>query len=101
MSKKGLVCTLHPKLNAIYSILKKNFHLISNDPRLSKKFLSNPVAYRKNKTLSGYLLKSDIAYQQFYSHISLSERTYLSSTMFKAQDLVYWSNRRTSLRDLF
>ena len=31
-----LVSTWHPKLSAIPSILKNNFHLISSDPKLSK-----------------------------------------------------------------
>ena len=33
-----LVSTWHPKLSAIPSILKNNFHLISSDPKLSKIF---------------------------------------------------------------
>ena len=35
-SQTILVSTRHPKLSAIPSILKTNFHLISSDPRLSK-----------------------------------------------------------------
>ena len=48
-----LVSTWHPKLSAIPSILKHNFHLISSDPKLSKIFKQKPsVTYRKNKSLS-------------------------------------------------
>ena len=47
-----LVSTWHPKLSAIPSILKNNFHLISSDPKLSKFFKQKPtVTYRKNKSL--------------------------------------------------
>ena len=49
---------------AIPSILKNNFHLISTEPKLSKIFKQKPtVSYRKNKSLSDYLLKNDIANQ--------------------------------------
>ena len=64
--KTILVSTWNPILSAaIPSILKSNFHLISNDPKLSKMFKKKPtVTYRKNKSLSDYLLKKDIAFQQ-------------------------------------
>ena len=51
--------TWHPRLSAIPFILKHNFHLISTDPKMSKMFQQKPTAiYRKNKSLSDYLLKS-------------------------------------------
>ena len=57
-----LVSTCHPKLSAIPSIFKKNFQLISTDPKLSKIFKQKlTVTYRKNNSLSDYLLKNDIA----------------------------------------
>ena len=66
-----LVCTWHPKLSAISSIFKNNFHLISTDPKLSKIFKQKPtVTYRKNKSLSDYLLKNDIANQQNRSNVA-------------------------------
>ena len=50
-----LISTRDPKLNAIQSILKNKFHLISNDPKLSKIFKQKPTdTYRKNKSLSDY-----------------------------------------------
>ena len=59
-----LVSTWHPKLSAIPSILKNNFHLISSDPKLSKTFKQKPtVTYRENKSLSVHLLKNDIGNQ--------------------------------------
>ena len=67
-----LVSTWHPKLSAIPSILKNNFHLISANRRLSKIFKQkNNATYQKNKSLSGYLLKNDIANQQLHSHVAL------------------------------
>ena len=43
-----LVSTWHPKLSAIPSILKNNFHLVSSNPKLSKIFKEKPtVTYRK------------------------------------------------------
>ena len=66
-----LVSTWHPKLSAIPSIFKNNFHLISNDPKLSKIFKQKPtVTYRKNKCLSDHLLKHDIANQQLHSNVA-------------------------------
>ena len=38
-----LISTWHPKLNAIPSILKNNFNLISNDPKLPKIFKQAPT----------------------------------------------------------
>ena len=66
-----LVSTWHPKLSAIPSILNNNFHLISTDPKLSKIFKQKPtVTYQKNKSLSNYLLKNDIANQQLHSNVA-------------------------------
>ena len=45
-----LASTWHPKLSAIPSILKNNFHLISSYPKLSKIFKQKPtVTYRKKQ----------------------------------------------------
>ena len=67
-----LVSTWHPKLSAIPSILKNNFHLISRDPKLSKIFKQKPtVTYRKNTSLSDHLLQNDIANQQLHSNVAL------------------------------
>ena len=50
--KTILVSTWHPKLSAIPSNLKHNFHLISSNPKLSNMFKQKPtVTYRKNKSL--------------------------------------------------
>ena len=66
-----LVSTWHPKVSAIPSVLKNNFHLISRDPKLSKNFKQKPtVTYRKNKSLSDHLLKKDIANQQLHSNVT-------------------------------
>ena len=60
--KTILVSTWHPKLSAIPSNLKHNFHLISSNIKLSKIFKQKPtVTYPKNKSLSDHLLKNDIA----------------------------------------
>ena len=66
-----LVSAWHPKLSAIPSILKNNFHLISSDPKLSKIFKQKPtVTYGKDKSLSDHLLKNDIANQQLHSNVT-------------------------------
>ena len=66
-----LVSTWHPKLSAIPSILKNNFHLISSDPKLSKIFKQKPtVTYGKNKSLSDHLLENDNANQQLHSNVA-------------------------------
>ena len=79
-----LVRTWHPKLSAITSILKNNFHLISSDPKLPKVFKQKPtVTYRKNKSLSDHLLKNDIANQQLHSNVAPCGKYKLCSQMHK------------------
>ena len=52
--------------------MKSHFHLISNDPKLSKIFEQLPiVTYPKNKLVSDYLLKNGIANQQLHSNVAL------------------------------
>ena len=66
-SQTILVSTWDPKLSATPSTLKNNFHLISSDPKLSKIFKQKPtVTHRRNKSLSGHLLRNDIANQQLH-----------------------------------
>ena len=64
--------TLHPKLNNMPSFLKNNFHLISNDPKLSKiSKQRSTVFYRKSKSLSDCLMKkNNFANQQLHCHVS-------------------------------
>ena len=65
-----LVSTWHPKLSAIPSIVKNNFHLIANDSKL-KNFQTNLLSpTEKNKSLSDHLL-NDIANQQRHSKVAL------------------------------
>ena len=55
------VSTWHPLLKFLPSILKKNFHLIENDPTLSQIFSTKPtVAFRKMKTIRNHVVKNDI-----------------------------------------
>ena len=55
------VCTWHPKLKKLPFILRKNFNIISNDPKLSQIFKETPtVAFRKNRNLKSILSKNDI-----------------------------------------
>ena len=66
-----LVIAWHPKLSAISSILKNNFHLIFSDPKLSKIFKQKPtVTYRKKKSPSDHLSNNDIANQQLHSNVA-------------------------------
>ena len=55
------VTTYHPKLNRLSSLLKKHFHFISNDEKLSNIFNNAPiVAFRKMRSVSNYVIRSDI-----------------------------------------
>ena len=109
-----LVGTWLPKFNAIPSFLKNNF---LKNPKLSKIFKQNrTVTYRKNKSLSDYLLKNGIANQQLHSNVTpygkckyskthhdklkitkkskryckkQGKKNYLSSTIFQTESLVY------------
>ena len=61
-----LVSTWHPKLSAVPSILKNNFHLISSDLKLSNIFKHKPtITYRKIKSFSDHLLKRDFTNGDF------------------------------------
>ena len=63
--------TWHPRLALSHLFWKNNFHLISDSPKLSKIFKVKPtVTYRKNKSLSDYLLKNDIANQRLHSSVA-------------------------------
>ena len=56
-----MVCTWHPKLKRLPSILHNNYDIIKNDVHLSRTFSVRPsVAYRRKKNLSNYLFKNDI-----------------------------------------
>ena len=66
--QKILISTWHLKFNPIPSVLKNNFNLISNDPKLTLTYQKKKK--RKKKLLSDNLLKNDIANQQLH-YISL------------------------------
>ena len=58
-------CTWHPKFSELPSILKKNYHIIENDIKLSKIFQSKPtVAFRRKKSLANFLTKTDIKHDK-------------------------------------
>lgn len=45
-----VISSWHPKLNTLLSILKNNFHLISNNSKISNIFKQKRIViYRKNK----------------------------------------------------
>ena len=55
------VCTWHPKLSKLPSILKNNYHILANDVKLCKIFQTTPtVAFRRKKTIGNFLVKTDI-----------------------------------------
>ena len=55
------VCTWHPKLKQLPSILHQNHNILSTDAKLSKIFKSrSTVAFRRKKNLSNYLCYNDI-----------------------------------------
>ena len=55
------ICTWHPVLNQLPSILHKNFAIIQNDIGLAKIFKDKPtVAYRRKKNISNFVIKNDI-----------------------------------------
>ena len=54
------VCSWHPKLRKLPSILKNNYHILANDKKLSEIFKTIPtVAFRRKKTLGNFLVKTD------------------------------------------
>ena len=56
-----LVCTWHPKLSNLPSVLKKNYDILDNDPRLRTIFSDRPtVAFRRKKNLTNLLCKNDV-----------------------------------------
>ena len=55
------VCTWHPKLKQLPSILKENFRILNNDPKLQSIFKEEPtVAFRRKKNLKNILCKNDV-----------------------------------------
>ena len=55
------VCSWHPSLNNIPSILKEHFHLSQSDKTLSRIFTEAPsVAYRRPKNVKQRVIRNDI-----------------------------------------
>ena len=55
------VCTWHPKLRELPSILNKNYEILKNDPRLRDVFSEKPtVAFRRKKNLRNILCRNDV-----------------------------------------
>ena len=55
------VCTWHPKLKELPSILNKSFEILKNDPKLCKTFHEKPiVAFRRKKNFKNILCKNDV-----------------------------------------
>ena len=50
--QKIFFSTWHPKLNAILSILKNNFHLMFSDPKLPKIFEQKPTVTNQKKQIA-------------------------------------------------
>lgn len=56
-----MVCTWHPKLRKLPSILNKNYAILENDAKLCTIFKDQPtVAFRRKKNLGNILCKNDI-----------------------------------------
>ena len=62
-----LVIIYHSEFNALPSILRKNFYLISKNAKLSKNFKQNAlIVYQINKTVFDYSIRNDILPFNFY-----------------------------------
>ena len=56
-----LVCTWHPILRNLLSILNQNQNILKNDTRLSSVLSEKPtVAFRKKKNLGNILCRNDV-----------------------------------------
>ena len=56
-----LVCTWHPTLKSLSSILQQNYKILACDPKPCKIYKErSTVAFRRAKTLSNHLFKNDI-----------------------------------------
>ena len=59
------VCTWHPKLSQLPSILNENYNILDNDAKLRKIFTEKPtVAFRRKKNLENHLCRKDIKTQE-------------------------------------
>ena len=55
------VCTWHPHLKRLSSILQNNFNIIKQDHQLKQIFQTPPsVAFRRKKNIANHLIKNDI-----------------------------------------
>ena len=64
-----LVCTWHPKLSNLPAVLKKNYDILDNDPRLRTIFTDRPtVAFRRKKNLANLLCKNDVREKKIDPH---------------------------------
>ena len=56
-----LVCTWHPKLRKLPSILNQNYDILENDAKLGNIFKERPtVAFRRKKNLGNFLCRNDV-----------------------------------------
>ena len=56
------VCTYHPKLESLPSILKNNYKILENDPFTKTIFPTKPsVAFRKSKTIQQTIVNNNIS----------------------------------------
>ena len=71
-NKIPLVLTYHPFNFKVRDVIRKNFHILKNDPQTSSIFSENPlVSFRHNKNIRESLVSSSLT-----SETSLSEGTF-------------------------
>ena len=61
-SNTVFICTWHPTLAKLPSLLQKNYNILDSDPKLKKIFPEKPrVVFRRRKNLSDILCKNDVS----------------------------------------
>ena len=90
----------HPSLNTIPSILKKNLHIIENDPVLSKIFPAKPlVAFRRPKTIRNHVVRNDIRKKESRSGSTKCGKCKLcTSNLFSTADNISNSKKKISIK---
>ena len=83
------VCTWHPKLKELQSVLNKNYEILKNDPRLREVFSEKPtIAFRRKKNLRNILCRNDVRKREEDKHEKKCKGCQLCRIMSEKDEVV-------------
>lgn len=84
-----LVCTWHPKLKQLQSILNENFKILDSDPKLRTIFKErHTVAFRRKKNLENFLCKNDIKQKEKKNDVQICKGCQLCRVLSETKTVI-------------